>query len=198
MTQDWRYPVNQLLYSLTYSSDIDEAMVNFNASSAVDYTTLNLGPEAYSRAIKEALASGEQLDSLSLLPQFDQAQLAGFLRAVSARLDELRPWPQPEVRPLAPETWTEFGHAKPVAALDASVVEVTDVLQQGFKPVGNSQPGMNVLMLWLGTGETVALVGFYGRGEKVTLLADPAVDPSTVVDHFIAATGFPAEKTNML
>jgi hypothetical protein len=103
MTPDWRYPVNQLLYGLTYSSDIDEEIVNFNASSAVDYTTLNLGPEVYSRAIRQALASGEHLDSLSLLPQFDQAQLTDFLRAVSARLDQLRPWPQPEVRPLAPK-----------------------------------------------------------------------------------------------
>jgi hypothetical protein len=125
MTPDWRYPVNQLLYGLTYSSDIDEEIVNFNASSAVDYTTLNLGPEVYSRAIRQALASGEHLDSLSLLPQFDQAQLTDFLRAVSARLDQLRPWPQPEVRPLAPQAWAGFGDAVPVAELDASVVRRT-------------------------------------------------------------------------
>jgi hypothetical protein len=198
MTADWRYPVNQLLYSLTYSSGIDEEMVNFNASNAVDYTALNLGPEVYSRAIRQALASGEHVDSLSLLPQFDQAQLTDFLRAVSARLDELRPWPQPEVRPLDPQAWAEFGDAVPVAELDASLVEVTDVLQQGFRPVGDSQPGMNVLMLRLRTGETVALIGFYGRSEKVTLLADPSGDPGAVIDHFITATGFPAEKTNML
>jgi hypothetical protein len=194
MTPDWRAPVNQLLYSLTYTKNIDDEAINFSADSAVQFTALSLGPDVYYEAITRALASGEHLDELSLLPQFDETQIADFLRAVAARLDELRPWTEPEVRPLDPRAWVEFAHAKQIAELEASVVQVTNMLQQGFSPVGDSRSDRQVLMLRLRTGETIALVGAYGPSEKVALMTDASDDPLEVIAHFAAATGFPADK----
>jgi hypothetical protein len=194
MTPDWRAPINQLLYSLTYSKSIDDDAVNFSADSAVQFTALSLGPDVYYRAITQALASGEQLDELSLLPQFDEAEIAGFLQAVAVRLDELRPWPEPGVRPLDVAAWSEFAHAVQIAELDASLVQVTDALQQGFRPVDNAKPGLRVVMLRLRTGETVALLGAYGAENKVAMWTEPAADPAEVIAHFVSLTGFPREK----
>jgi hypothetical protein len=194
MASDWRGPINQLLYSLTFANAIHQEMITFNGGSAVQYTTLELGPDVYYQAIDRALASGEKLDAVSLLPQFDQAHIEDFLRGVSARLDELRPWPVPKTRRLDAGAWEKFKHARQIARLETSVVGVTDLLQKGFRDVGGFQPGMHVLMLRLRTGETVALLGAYGPGERVALLTDAANDPAEVIEHFVSATGFPADK----
>jgi hypothetical protein len=194
MTAEWRAPVNQLLYSLTYSKTIGEPEAEFSASSAVTYGSLTLGPEVYRCAIDQALASGPVLDGMSLLPQFDQAQLVGFLRAVAVRLDEMRPWPEPAVRPLDHRGWSEFTHAVQIAELDGSLVQVMDVVQHGFRPVDSDQSGQQVLMLRLGTGETVALLGTFGIAENVALYADSPDNPAAVITHFSIATGFPAER----
>jgi hypothetical protein len=194
MAMDWRVPINEILFGLKFAQEITDETIRWNADNAVHYTVLDLGPEAYYQAISEALASGERLDSLGQLPQFDQAQIASFLRALAIQLDALRPWPEPKFRRLEPAAWATFEHAAPVARLDASVVEVTDVLQKGFRPTGDAEPGRYVMMLKLATGETVALLGYYAPGEKVTLLTDATGDPAEVIEHFTAATGFPADK----
>jgi hypothetical protein len=198
VTQEWRNAINEILFGLTYTEKITDETVQWNADSAVHYTTLTRGPEVYYRAIIEALASGERLDGLGQLPQFDQAQISGFLRALADQLDTLRPWPEPKFRPLDAGTWTNFRHAIPVARVIASVPEVTDILQKGFRPAGAEEPGMKVLMLKLITGETVALLGSYSRGDDVTLYTDSAADPTTVIEHFTAATGFPSEKVTRI
>jgi hypothetical protein len=198
VTQDWRDAINEILVGLTYTEEITDETVRWNADSAVHYTTLTFGPGAYYQAITEALASGESLDGLGQLPQFDQAQIAGFLRALADRLDALRPWPEPQFRQLEVDTWTAHRHAVPIARLNASIREVTDVLQKGFRPAGDAEPGMQVLMLKLATGEIVALLGSYGRDDDVTLSTDAVGDPATVIEHFTAATGFPPDKVTRI
>lgn len=195
MTADWRRPVNQLLYSLTYAREVDDEMIKFNGDSAVKHLTLELGPEVYYTAIKKALVSGEVLDELPLLPQFDQAQLMTFLRGVLERLDELRPWQEPEFRSLDLTAWEEHsGDAVQIARLTASVHQVTRVLKKGFSPIGDAQPGLHACILQLRSGETVALLGYYGLDQGVILMADASYDPAVIIDNFISATGFPAEK----
>jgi hypothetical protein len=194
MTLDWRGPINEILYGVIFTREINGEIVAGCADAAVNYTVLGLGPDVYYRAIGAALASGEDLDGLQQVPQFDQTQIAGFLRAVAERLDALRPWPEPKFRRLDPATWTTFAHAVPIARLDASILRIRNLLRGVFDPAGDAQPGQYVLMLKLATGETVALLGSYVRGEKITLLTDAAGDPSEVIEHFIAATGFPADK----
>jgi hypothetical protein len=194
MKQDWRGPINEILYGLIFTREITDEIVNGCADAAVQYTVLGLGPEAYYQAIGEALASGEELDSLHQLPQFDHAQVVGFLGAVAKRLDELRPWPEPKYRRLDPTSWATFRDAVPIARLDASILRVRNIVRGVFEPAGDAHPGQYVLMLRLATGETVALLGSYARGEKISLLTDATGDPAEVIEHFTAATGFPADK----
>jgi hypothetical protein len=198
MTSDWQGAINQLLYGLTFTRQItDEVVVGF-ADAAVDYTVLGLGPEVYYWAIQEALASGEDLVGANQLPQFDRAEVTGYLRALAARLDELRPWPEPNFRRLDASNWSAFETAVPIAQLDSSILGLRTILRKPFESVGDSQPGLYVLMLRLRTGETVALQGTYDRGDRVTLVADATTHPADVIEHFIAATGFPADKVTTI
>ena len=127
------------------------------------------------------------------MPQFDQVQIADFLCALAARLNVLRPWPEPKFRQLE-ATWATFRHALPIARLNASILDVTNILRMGFRQVGGADPGTNVLLLKLVTGETVELLGSYRRGDDVTLLADASANPAEVIEHFIAATGIPSDR----
>jgi hypothetical protein len=194
VTQNWRGPINGLLYGIIFAPEITDEVVAGCADAAVNYTVLGDGPEVYYQAIHEALASGERLDGLGQLPQFDQEQIAGFLRAVAARLDVLRPWPEPKFRRLDAAAWATFTNAVPVARIDASILGVRKIVRGVFEPAGDSSPGRYVLMMKLATGETVALLGSAGPKEKVTLLTDTADNPAEVIEHFTAATGFPADK----
>ncbi|HKH51607.1 MAG TPA: hypothetical protein VKA77_07390 [Mycobacterium sp.] len=194
MTQDWRGPVNALLYGIIFAPEITDEVVAACAEAAVNYTVLGDGPEVYYEAIQKALTSGERLDNLGQLPQFDQAQIAGYLRAVATQLDALRPWPEPKFRRLSAATWTTFANAVPIARLDASILRVRSIVRGVFEPAGDAQPGRYVLMLKLATGETVALLGSHGPQEKVTLFTDAADNPAEVIEHFRTATGFPPDK----
>jgi hypothetical protein len=49
-------------------------------------------------------------------------------------------------------------------------------------------------MVALQTGETVALLGSYARGQKTSLLSEGTDDPDTVIEHFVEATGLPSDK----
>ena len=195
---DWHDAVNEILFGLTYTEEITDETVRWIAASAVHYTTLTLGPEAYHQAIIDALASGERLDGLGQLPQFDQGQIAGFLRALAMQLDRLRPWPEPKFRQLEVDAWTTLRPTAPIARLTASIPEVTDILQKGFRPASGAEPGTKVLMLKLATGETVALVGSYSRGDDVTLLSDATRDAAEIVDHITEATGFPSDQVTRM
>jgi hypothetical protein len=194
MTQDWRGPINGLLYGLIFAPEITDELVAGCADAAVSYTVLGDGPEVYYEAIRAALTSGERLDNVGQLPQFDQAQIASFLRAVANRLDALRPWPEPKFIRLKASTWATFTNAVPIAELEASILRIRKLVRGVFEPAGNAQPGRYVLMLKLATGEIVALLGSNGPKEKVTLLTDAGMDPTEVMRHFTAATGFPADE----
>jgi hypothetical protein len=193
VTQDWRGPINGLLYGMIFEPEITDELVRGCADAAVNYTVLGDGPEVYYEAIQHALASGERLDGLGQVPQFDEAQVADFLRAVATQLDALRPWPEPKFRHLSATTWAAFANAVPIARLDDSLLGLRNKVRGVFEPAGDAQPGRYVLMLKLGSGETIALLGAPGPKERVTMLTDADDDPAAVIEHFTAATGFPPE-----
>jgi hypothetical protein len=198
MTHDWRGPINGLLYGLIFAPEITDELVEACADAAVGYTVLGDGPGVYYEAIQRAFSSGEILDNLGQLPQFDQNQIADFLRGVATRLDALRPWPEPKFIRLEASTWATFTNAVPIARLNASILGVRKILREVFEPAGDAQPKRYVLMLRLVTGEIVALLGSHGPGEKVTVLTEAGGEPAEVIEHFTAATSFPADKVTTI
>lgn len=193
MTDNWRGGINQLLYGLNFAREITDDMVGRVADSVVLYRGFSGGPEAYCRAINTALASGEDLRLPNQLPQFGRDQIEAFLRAVVNRLDEMRPWPEPAFRSLVVSARDTMHGAVPIARLLAPMVRVRAVLREHFVPVGHAEPRDQLMMLRLGTGETIGLLGSLTHDDSVTLLAESTAEPGVVIDHFIAATGFPAD-----
>jgi hypothetical protein len=202
MNAEWRGPINQLLYSLIFTREITDKVVTDCADAAVNYTWLGLGPEVYYWAINEALASGDDPIGRNQLPQFDRAEIERFLRALSARLDELRPWQVPKfftLNDLSP--WSGIPHEMPIAELDVSLFELSNLLRDSFDRAGDSMPGQYVLALRLRTGETVALLGSHAtdvKEEKVLMFTDSVADPDLVIEHFTDLTEFPVDKVRRI
>lgn len=189
---DWQLPIDGLLYGLTFAEEIDDETIDFIAGNAVNRTVLVDGPEVYREAIDEALASGRNL-ATDGLPRFDHAAIAGFLRAVADRLDALRPWPQPRFRRLDPAEWSPEAFATPIAEFDGSVLALSNLLQEMFDEVDDPEGG-RVLMLALDTGETVALLGNRRPRSAVSIHARSGDGAGETIEHFLAATGVPAER----
>ena len=168
------------------------------AESAVSYHAHPSGPETYRRAIDEALASGQELDGLELLPQFDQTQLAGFLRAVGEHLDALRPWPEPAFRIIdPPKMWEHVRSATAVAAVDVTPLHLMNTLRTPFRSFAEGGNRREALTLRLRTGETVSLLATF-EPTTVSLLADERNDPATVIDHFLDATAISPDNVTRL
>ncbi|GAA1652979.1 hypothetical protein ACFQY4_21260 [Catellatospora bangladeshensis] len=193
---DWHGPVNQLLYCLTLDRQLTDEVVDRVARLAVERGALRLGPQAYHDAATRALAAGADLTELPM--EHDQQARADFLRRFTARLDELRPWPETGFVKQDAAQWASFARAVPVARLDAPVIDVRNVLRERFDRIGAEGEDLYALILRLGTGETVALLGSYAAGQRVTLLQRDPGDPETLRRHFQQATGFPAEKIQPL
>src|SRR5262249_7599854 len=51
VTQDWRGPINALLYGLIYAAEITDEVIAGCAEAAVNYTVLGDGPAVYYQAI---------------------------------------------------------------------------------------------------------------------------------------------------
>lgn len=196
---DWRTPINQILFGLTYAQELTDELVEWNADSAIRYQSLGRGPAVYHQAIHDALASGEHFDNFDQVPQFSQRELSDFLTALASRLDKLRPWPEPRFRPVDdPALWTSVLQSPKIAELDVSLLELTSLLRRPFRPAGGGQDGKYALVLALQTGEIVALLGSQARGEKVALLSQETHEADTVIDHFVEATGFSSNKVARL
>lgn len=194
---DWRGPVNQVLYCITLDRQLSEEVVDRVAHLAVARGALRLGPQAYHDAASRALAADADLTELPM--EHDQQARADFLRRFTARLDELRPWPEAGFTKLdAAAQWPSFARAVPVARLDAPVIDVRNVLRERFDRIGAEGEDLYALILRLGTGETVALLGSYAAGQRVTLLQRDPGDAETLRRHFQEATGFPAAKIQPL
>ncbi|WP_205876621.1 hypothetical protein [Mycobacterium camsae] len=193
MTIDWHGPVNQLLYSLTFTREITDDIIQFNADSTIHNSTLTLGPDVFYKAINEALASGDDLKSTQL-PQYDHAAITEFLTAVADRLDALRPSPLRPFHQLDAAAWAKSGCTTPIALIDAPILDLTNLLNLRFSPAGSAVPGQYVSMIRLCSGEIIALLGSSALGKKVALLADISGDPDTTIERFITSTGIPPEK----
>lgn len=194
MSEDWRLPINQILFGLIFTHEITDETVEWNAESAVRYESLDLGPAVYCQAIRDALASGERLDGLNQVPQFSQSDIANFLQALASRLDSMRPWPEPRFRVLDTNPWRSFRNAVKIAELDVPIMDLSNLFRSPFEPAGQDQEGKYFLMIALQTGEAIALVGSYAAGDKVSLLSQSAENPDAVIDHFIEATGLSSDK----
>jgi hypothetical protein len=194
MTSSWNGALNQILFGLIYTDNLTDEIVRWTADSAVNYTTLSLGPEAYQRAIREALASGQKLDGIDQVPQFGQEQLSHFLRALDERIEALRPWPEPDFREIAPpEAWNYLRDASLVAVVRSPLLKLYNAFRTSFERV-STDPRHEALVLRLKSGDIIAVSVTFEPQETISLLAGRDSDPAKIIDEFLRLTGLPREK----
>jgi hypothetical protein len=89
---EWRGPVNQILYCLLFTGDLDATVVDGIAQAMVARSYLIEGPAAYAEAISGALAFDGLLNEEIETPHSEE-QIRSFLSRLAERLDALKPWP---------------------------------------------------------------------------------------------------------
>lgn len=82
---DWRGPVNQILYGLMFTPDLDDKTAAEMADAMMARRYFLDGPEVYERAIRAALATSEPLADAFDTPHNEEA-FRGFLARLAARL----------------------------------------------------------------------------------------------------------------
>jgi hypothetical protein len=107
-------------------------------------------------SLEEAVDVGVGLQKF--LPQSDDDDAAReFLGRVVAKMEEMRPWPEPYIRRLAPSEWQNFPSV-PVARISEPYPQVEPLASELFYP-SEQRDDQKVLVLRLRSGGELALVG---------------------------------------
>jgi hypothetical protein len=188
------WPIGEVLYAVQFDP-LDERTADGVAQAMVDYHYLVSGPTAYLAGIEQGLSSDVVLtDALST--RHSEGEFRAFLAKVRDRLLALRPWPEPRFRKLPVSEWESFGGAQPIAKIpDLHSSSVAQRLPSVFDGVQIGEVRLPVLVLRLGTGETIALVGSTDpKARGVMLLQRDPREPTEVIAHFCELTGFSPEE----
>jgi hypothetical protein len=187
-------PITDILYAVLFEK-LDERTADGIARAMVEYRYLQRGPAMYLAGIEKALSTDVVLTD-ALPTQHQEADFRAFLAKVRDRLLAMRPWPEPRFRKLPVSEWHTFRDTHPVAKLPhIHFSTVEDRLPTMFDDVQLGEEKLPVLVLRLGTGETVALIGSTDRKARgVLLIPRDSGDPADIISHFSELTGFSPEE----
>ncbi len=153
-TNPGTWPINEILYGVQFDP-LNERTVDGVAQAMVDHRYLVSGPAAYLAAIEQALRSDAVLTD-ALRTRHSEESFRAFLEKLRDRLLALKPWPEPRFRKLPVSEWESFGEAKAIARIpDLHPSTVAERLPSIFDDVRIGESSLPVLVLRLGTGETV-------------------------------------------
>jgi hypothetical protein len=184
---------NKLLYDIDRVPDLaDAAMVDRLADAIINRRNLKDGVEAYAAAVGAVLSAGQlPPGSIDFTRRFSEAEILDFLGRLHRKLDSMRPWPRPRYVKLDVDRWPTFANARGIARLNVPQHQIEGLLNSGFDAVDAGTAKLPVLILEMGTGETVALMGSTDTRSTVwTLLQRDPADTATVLAHFRDQTGF--------
>jgi hypothetical protein len=197
MTEPWLGTSNTVLYSLQRDQELNDAVVTRIARAVLEEPLWDLTPEQEYAALAEALRSDAQLTGL-MPGRHNEEEYRDFLRRLLARLDAMRPWPEPPFRPLGISHWDSFAQAQLIARLGLDNLKIQERLRRGFSKV--EDPDREVLMLRLTSGDEIALVNPWwpGSTDTAVLQGDPGRRPQQVLAAFLDATPFTADEVTPL
>lgn len=195
MTELWQGTSNTVLYSIQAEPELGDAVVARIARALLEQPLSDLTPEQEYAALAEALRSGAQLTEF-MPGRHSEERYRDFLRRLLARLDAMRPWPEPPFRPLDMSHWDGFAGAQPVARLSSDYLNIQERLHRAFTKAGDQE----VLMLRLKSGDEVALVNPWWpeNNDTAVLRRDPGRSPEQVLAAFLDATPFSSDEITPL
>lgn len=216
MAESWRAVINEILYSVQFERELDDAVVARIARAVLAEPLWDLTPQQEYGALTEALQSGARLTEF-IPDRHAEEAYRDFLRRLLARLDDTRPWPEPPFLRLSMSRWESFTDARPIARIGLRRTKVQERLSRVFLKVegenleavqerlrrvlGKAEgESLEVLMLRLRSGDEVALVTppWPAREDTVILQRDHARTPEQVRAEFINDTRFTADEVTLV
>ncbi|MDH6465816.1 hypothetical protein M2302_006018 [Micromonospora sp. A200] len=88
---DWKGVVNQILYGLIFTVELDEAAAARMAEAMVERRLFGAGPRVYAAAIARARRHRGPLTDELPTPH-DEERFREFLELLAVQLDARRPW----------------------------------------------------------------------------------------------------------
>jgi hypothetical protein len=170
---------------------LDDEAVSIVAKAMIEYRYFGLGPQAYVDGITTGLAQETPLADAFDTPHSEE-QFREFLARLKTRLDELRPWPDPEFAKLPIVAWATLNKARSIAKINTTTHQVTARIGKRFDTLPDGT--RDAMVLRLPSGEIIGLLGSDGVGNQVWLLQRDARDPEGTIAAFRKATGFSADE----
>jgi hypothetical protein len=193
----WRRVSNSILDSMQFERELGDPEVARFAHEMIRRPFTYLTTEQEYAAITEALGTDVRLTELIPGPHREQ-EYRDFLKRLLDRLDAMRPWPEPPLRPVDVSQWPDLADAQLVARIRLGPVKVEERLQRGTWQDGDLY--RRVMALRLRSGTELALVARWWPDSKdvALLLRDPHEEPPAAVAEFRSATGLGADEITLL
>jgi hypothetical protein len=194
----WQAAVDTVLYGLAFTPALDDEAVDTTARQLIARRRFRRPTEEYYDKVKYALTQNVPLNS-SGLTNHDEVELRRFFQRLLARLDELRPWPEPPFLKQDIALWNTFATARPIATINATKLDVRDWLVELFDRLPDGDEERYGLILRLRSGRVVALLAPPNRTTKgVTILQQEPDDPAAAIADFCEATGYSRDQITII
>jgi hypothetical protein len=188
MTVRWAERVADLLEFVRFEPVLGESVVVKTADAILHTRMLRDPPDRVAAAIDEGLAGTVRLTELAPGGR-DEADFRDFLARLRRRLEDLRPWPEWRYEQVGRSAWGASG-VRPVAHLALSTVRLGNLLGVLFERVTEAGTAVDMVVLRLADGPTVALAREVGSSRPGTGLLVRGVEPAdAVLAAFLGATG---------
>lgn len=196
-TLNWRGLINRVIYSLMYTRQLDDQVVNQVADMILKERGLTGGAQAYHDALSEAIKAGQLPDTVD--SAHSEPALLEFFRKLRDRLDSQRPW-QPPPWTLVPIGEWDNEPQRAIARIDLTPMQVSSQIPTPpFSSLPHGDGSLVGLLLRLANGQAVGLLGGAEKDSRVTVLQrGEGGDPIATIEAFAEATGIPRENITPL
>ncbi|MFI9504709.1 hypothetical protein [Nocardia sp. NPDC052566] len=151
--------VVQLCASMVHVDDLNGAEIVADAATdLIDRISYVAPVEEFYPALAQVVSAGAVPElAVELAGGFTEEQILDFLGRLVAELDRRRPWPEPALVPVDPQTWPSIGSSVPIGWVDMAISDLEWAVKAGFADVAEGDNPL--LVLRMRGGQLVALVG---------------------------------------
>ncbi|GAJ79406.1 hypothetical protein NBRGN_010_00460 [Nocardia brasiliensis NBRC 14402] len=194
MSNEWRPVLNTVLYMAQFS-ELDENEARRIAESLLAKPPGDFTIEKTYQSLADAIAAGEELDTIVQMRQSPQV-IRKFLERIVDELDGKRPWTIPAVREISISRWADFASLQPIAQISTPWPAIEGKVGKTFKAVDGGEG----LIVMLRSGITLGLAWPSRIGKSATdvLVPEGSAGSSVIVQELIESTALKIDDITIL
>jgi Family of unknown function (DUF6406) len=190
--------IARILEFVQFEPRLDDAVVDKVAQAALHSRLLHEPPARIAEAVAAARHSTVRLTSLVPGLRFGETEFRDFLGRLAARLDAARPWPQWRYERVDAAEWNP-ARVQPLASIDLPPLRLGNLLSVPFERVERDGMTMDLAVLRLAAGPTVALASEVGsRSGGTVVLQHPGDSVRADVAEILQASGIGPDRIRWL